>query len=92
MPALVRGPDVLHEEVENVPSGSELAREIVSDLLGRSAGRVFWDIPQPNASAVALAESLGFKPVRDLTRMWSGSERIEPNLNLQYALSDPGTG
>jgi GNAT superfamily N-acetyltransferase len=70
----------------------DVAGEIVADLLRRSARGVFWDIPQPNANAVALAESLGFKPVRDLTRMWAGSELIEPNLNLQFALSDPGTG
>lgn len=67
------------------------ADEIVKSLLAQSSGRLFWDVPQPNWEANRLAERLGFLPLRDLTRMYFGTP-LSSNLDLQYALCDPGTG
>ncbi len=68
-----------------------VAREIVMQLLRSvESDRVFWDVM--NADAAKLATSLGFQPVRDLTRMYFGERTVEPNMTLQYAISDPGTG
>ena len=75
-----------------VAEDPETARQIVVELISRSATTVFWDLPQDNPGVAALAHSLGFKPIRDLTRMWTGSNLVAPAMNLQYALSDPSTG
>lgn len=50
------------------------------------AGPVFWDIPEPNAPARALAASLGFTPVRRLFRMRKGAPLAE-RPDLVYALA-----
>ena len=68
------------------------AAQVIDALLLITSRTTFWDVPQPNQDAVALAEEHGFQPVRDLTRMWTGVELIPCDLSLQYALSDPGTG
>jgi len=75
-----------------VAGNGDVARKIVTELLEQSAATLFWDVPQANQDAADIAKSLGFQPVRDLTRMWTGSELNAPSLKLQYALSDPGTG
>jgi GNAT superfamily N-acetyltransferase len=75
-----------------VAENRDVAREIIVELLKQSPGKTFWDPPEVNPDAVLLAESLGFQPIRDLTRMWIGSKSIIPAMNLQYAFSDPGTG
>lgn len=69
----------------------EAAREIASRLLAGVRGEVFWDLPQANVSAVSMAESLGFVPVRDLYRMRLGKPD-SPDLDRIYAFADPGTG
>ena len=68
------------------------AEQIIRALIQERKMDVFWDIPGPNHAAEKLAESLGFEPVRDLTRMWLGDQIPECALSIQYALSDPGTG
>lgn len=70
----------------------EAASRIVSKLLPQTENKVYWDIPGPNVAAAELARSLGFEPVRDLTRMWTGQKLLRPEISLQYALADPGTG
>ncbi len=75
-----------------VAENRNVARDIIVELLNQSAAKTFWDPPNPNRDAIELAESLGFQPIRDLTRMWIGSEPVVPDMNLQYAFSDPGTG
>ena len=75
-----------------VASSPETARYIINDLLASTNRTIFWDIPQPNHNAIALAHDCGFRPVRILTRMWTGPELSQCNLDLQYAISDPGTG
>ncbi|MEM7317119.1 MAG: GNAT family N-acetyltransferase, partial [Planctomycetota bacterium] len=68
-----------------------VAHQIIVQLLARSRGKVFWDIPGPNHHAIDIARQLGFEPVRDLTRMWLG-DTFTPDLTLQFAICDPGTG
>ena len=68
------------------------ARRIIGELLTETNRTTFWDVPQPNQHAVTLAQEYRFHPVRDLTRMWTGSELIPCEMSLQYAISDPGTG
>lgn len=75
-----------------IATTSEAAEQIAEALLGRAEGTVFWDVPHPNQQAVDLAGRLGFAPVRDLTRMWTGQELVCGDLSWQYALSDPATG
>jgi GNAT superfamily N-acetyltransferase len=75
-----------------VAENRDVARDIIVELLKQSPGKTFWDPPEVNPDAVQLAQSLGFQPIRDLTRMWIGSQPINPAMNLQYAFSDPGTG
>lgn len=75
-----------------IASSPDTARQVIDELLSSTSRTTFWDIPQPNDSAIELAYSYGFEPVRTLTRMWTGPELIQCDLKLQYAISDPGTG
>jgi GNAT superfamily N-acetyltransferase len=68
------------------------AARVVHDLLRCTSEPVFWDIPEPNHRAVALAEQLNFQPVRHLTRMWTGSYCVRSDLERLFALADPSTG
>ena len=74
-----------------VADTAEAAEELIGDLLKDSCGeQVFWDVMNPHAADIARAHQ--FCPVRDLTRMWIGEHCISPPMDLQYAISDPGTG
>jgi predicted N-acetyltransferase YhbS len=73
-------------------SHPDTARHVIDHLLASTNRTTFWDIPHPNCNAITLARNFGFEPVRTLTRMWTGLELIQCDLNLQYAISDPGTG
>lgn len=75
-----------------VADNADTARELVLDLLPHVPAKVFWDPPDVNPYATDLATSLGFEPIRDLTRMSIGSTSVDPLVHLQYALVDPGTG
>lgn len=72
----------------NEPEATQIVRELLSQL----DGQTFWDVPPDNPTASAIAKSLGFQPVRDLARMRIGSMPAAPEMHLQFALSDPGTG
>jgi ribosomal protein S18 acetylase RimI-like enzyme len=56
------------------------------------AGRMFWDIPDLNAAAVASAEQHGFRVQRSLTRMWLGENCRAGNPPEQFALAGPELG
>lgn len=71
---------------------AESAEHIIRSLVGPITGRVFWDIPGLNTEAEALAELLGFHPVRDLTRMTLGQMQQEPYTSMQFAITSPETG
>lgn len=55
-------------------------------------GPLFWDIPEPNQSAVQLAESLGFKKQRTLTRMAYGATYLAHDSTILWAIADLATG
>lgn len=65
---------------------------LVTEMLATVAGRVFWDIPTGNEVSENLAAELGFQPVRQLLRMWTGDGNVEGRPDLQFALLDPTTG
>lgn len=69
-----------------------VAESITTELCQLTDHPVFWDIPTPNSKAIRIARSLGFSPIRDLTRMSLAGKRSSPNLRLQYALADPAAG
>ena len=73
-------------------ASSTSAADVIDRLLMHRSGDVFWDIPAPNEPATRIARSLGFRPVRDLTRMWLGTRTVTPEYQWQFALTDPGTG
>lgn len=71
-------------------SGEAMVRELIRRL---PADRpLFWDIPDDNGSAVALAQNLGFEPVRSLTRMWTGANETPGDPCRIWALADPAFG
>jgi ribosomal protein S18 acetylase RimI-like enzyme len=55
-------------------------------------GRVFWDIPDLNATAVDWAGRHGFSVQRSLTRMWLGDNCRPGNPLEQFALAAPELG
>ena len=63
-----------------------LARELIVRSLSGASQRWFWDLLPANADAVAIAQDLGFEPVRRLVRMYRGA--IVPSLASQtYAIA-----
>lgn len=67
------------------------ARTLVHTLLAASGEAFLWDIPPHNDSALALAASLQFSPVRTLYRMWLGAAGPAGQPTGIYAISDPAT-
>lgn len=63
----------------------------IAERLAASVGGAFWDIPTPNHAARAIAESLGFTPVRELYRMWRGTP-VPEKPEMQFAITGPETG
>ena len=78
------GPIVARDRVSVEP--------MINEMLATITGRVFWDIPTGHAVSEKLATRLGFRPVRQLLRMWSGEGNITGRPELQFALLDPTTG
>lgn len=68
------------------------ADEIIQELLTNLEGHYLWDLPMQNRHGIELAESLGFRSVRDLNRMWTGERLIVGQPEWQYGYADPGTG
>ena len=54
-------------------------------LAGLPAGEVYWDLLTENLPGVRLAESLGFRTVRELTRMYLGETMDPGEVDLVYA-------
>jgi ribosomal protein S18 acetylase RimI-like enzyme len=68
-------------------------RALVFDLVSRSRhDKLFWDIPDRNTAAIAVAAELGFRRQRPLVRMWRGAPRPVADARLQWALADPALG
>ena len=65
---------------------------LVKALLGQSNGLIYWDIPDPNVQAVALAKDLGFTPQRRLMRMFLGTNQSGGNPSCYFGIADPALG
>ena len=65
------------------------AQAIIDELLSLTDAPVIWDVPGPNADAADLAESLGFQPMRELTRMVKANADVEihDRPELQFAIA-----
>jgi hypothetical protein len=74
-----------------VAESAQEAAYLMERMIGRRAGRVYWDLPRENGAAVELARRLGFEPVRRLKRMARGEAPREKR-SLIYALSGFETG
>lgn len=69
--------------------------EIITELLTDLPGSVIWDIFEESADSaekISFAQSLGFQPVRPLTRMVLGKQLEIPDSHWQVAPGDPATG
>jgi ribosomal protein S18 acetylase RimI-like enzyme len=76
-----------------VASRSEVGTTLVKHLATGSRGqRVYWDIPEQNSVAVELAEKLGFRPQRQLLRMFRGQNVRPGDARYQFAIADPAIG
>lgn len=71
-------------------SGLELARDLVT--AAPTDRPVYWDLPDPNTAAMDLAEQLGFRPVRVLTRMWLGDAALPCDPMRLFGIAEPGLG
>ena len=70
-----------------------IGRELVLSALATRPGEpVFWDIPEGNGPAQALARDIGFSLQRPLVRMRLGERGHEGSGALQWAIGAPETG
>jgi hypothetical protein len=69
--------------------GVTLVRELLTTI---TDGPCFWDIPDPNAPAIALAEELGFSRQRPLYRMYLGENKNPGVPTRMFAIADPAMG
>lgn len=65
---------------------------LIVEMLETVDGCMLWDIPQSNGAAEEIAARLGFRPVRQLLRMWCGESCPAGRPEVQFALLDPATG
>ena len=73
--------------------GRENGSSLVAALLQRARSEeVIWDVPDTNTAAKAIADELGFVPLRSLARMRLGGNTIAGNLQHQFAIADPAVG
>ena len=76
-----------------VCSGSEGLLALATALLRTAENRsVFWDVPDQNEAAKAMAQRFGFETVRPLTRMRLGPDSITSNPQAMFAIVDPAVG
>ncbi len=63
-------------------------------LLARcpEGGTVYWDLPDENRAATEFAAACGFRPVRNLTRMWLGDAPAPADPSRMFGLAEPGLG
>jgi GNAT superfamily N-acetyltransferase len=76
-----------------VAASSDAAVRLVDALLAHAEGcKVYWDIPNQNSAAVALAAARGFTPQRTLTRMYLGGNTTPGDPQRQFAIAGPELG
>jgi len=71
-------------------SGLALAEQLVNTCPPHR--EIFWDLPDENTAAGELAVSLGFQPVRELTRMWLGDNPLACDPGKIFGLAEPALG
>ena len=72
---------------------AEGAMALIQNLLAHSVGRnVTWDIPDNNQAAQSIARTLGFAPVRVLTRMRLGPRADATQPQSLFGIADPAVG
>ncbi len=76
-----------------VANSAEAGLVLLKALLAGNPGKLtFWDIPDLNEPAIALAQSLGFAVQRPLTRMFLGENVAPGDPSWQFALAGPEVG
>lgn len=71
---------------------SASGQSLLMDALNRYAGsRVYWDLPSSHSAAIALSQSAGLTPQRQLTRMCRG-ENVNDDVAKLWASSGPELG
>jgi GNAT superfamily N-acetyltransferase len=71
-------------------SGLALAESLV--WAAPTGREIFWDLPDENTAAAELAASLGFQPVRELTRMYLGDNPLACDPEKIFGLAEPALG
>lgn len=71
-------------------SGIALARDLIE--AAPSDRPLFWDLPDGNHVAGALAEQCGFRPARVLTRMYLGEPGRPCDPERLFGIGEPGLG
>ncbi len=74
----------------SVAGGLEIAESLIRSCPENLP--VFWDLPDENTPATELAASLGFRPVRQLTRMRRGEGNSLSDPSRLFGLAEPGLG
>ncbi len=91
--AMLRSGSVAYYFGPIVAQSTEGAETLLRALIASAApGRVYWDVPDLNQSAVGLARKYGFVPQRQLLRMFFGDDQREGNVSRYYGLADPSLG
>ena len=84
--AVYLGPVTAASSVSGATLIENLARQCPGDRV------IFWDLPDENFIATDMAVSLGFRPVRELTRMWLGDAPAPSDPLRIFGLAEPGLG
>jgi GNAT superfamily N-acetyltransferase len=97
--AQVRGYGMLREGAKALYLGPIVAEspgvalQLINALLSQSSGQsVYWDIPDSNAAAIAIAQELGFAMQRPLLRMFLGQNNSPGNRDQYFGIADPAIG
>jgi predicted GNAT family acetyltransferase len=70
-----------------------VALELTNALLSQAPGpAIYWDIPDSNAAAIAIAKELGFAIQRPLLRMFLGQNDSPGNCRHYFGIADPAIG
>jgi len=84
--AVYLGPVTAGSSASGIAMIENLVRQCPGDRV------IFWDLPDQNTIATDLALSLGFRPVRELTRMWLGDAPAPFDPSRNFGLAEPGLG
>lgn len=75
-----------------VATDPQVASWLVREVLRGQPGPFIWDVNAANPAAIELAQSLGFRPFRELERMTLGEPVPPEQPERIYAFADPAIG